>query len=612
LSRTATVRYSPAVSAFHCTVLFLVLLAAPAWAQAPVEEQPHGPPPADSCALGRISYVFIDNQSVFDTSDPTLDSRFRWAYRAANALHWRTREWVIRRELLFEPGSCYDPFLLEETERLLRNYDFLSRVDIFAVPLPDQTFHVIVGTRDEWSTRVDVRITGKDGFAIEGVRISEDNLFGTGQSVGAWYLERDITREYGVTYHTPQLLSTRWDLSAALGRTRAGTLASQEIAYPFVGEIGRWAGRQSFLREDQYFDYITADDPGRRAPHVLVPTREQSFDLSVVRRVGRRGNMALLGTALTYQQLTYPGVAEVAPEGEFSLREPAPDSLADRVRVQRGELHNIRAFALLGHRNVWWVRRRGLDSMRGQEDVRLGAEAILGIGKSLPSIESDDDLYGMLTLYTGFEMGDLLVVGRARADARRNLSAVADAEEWEDVYGEVEVLTYLQSPLLPRHTVVLRAAALGGWHTRTPFQLTLGGVHGLRGYDVQRLPGGRRAVLTVEDRFYLGWPLPAMLDMGGTVFVDAGRMWAGDAPFGADSGWRGAAGAGLRASFPAGSRSTYRVDFAWPLERGTSLGDVRVSLTIGELRGILPRDHDPRLVRSRTSGVGGDMFTFRQ
>jgi hypothetical protein len=598
------------VPASRILPILLVLLSAPLAAQEPVEP-PDTPVAADTCALGRISYVFIDNQSIFDTTDPELEGRFRWAYRTANALHIRTREGVIRRELLFGPGSCFDPFLLEETERLLRSYDFLSRVDVFPVPRPDGTYHVIVTTRDDWSTRLDVRVGSGGSLGLQGARLSESNLLGTGQSVSLFYFERDATRDYGVSYATPQMLGTRWDFGLAVARTRAGTALFEEVAYPFIGEVSRWAGRQSFLREDQYFDYIVADDPDRLSPHLLLPVREQSFELALVRRIGTRGNNALVGAALTYQQLSYPGALLLAPEGDFNQRMPAPDALAAQVWPQRGERHNVRAFALLGHRNVWWVRRRGLDSMRGQEDVRLGAEAIFGVGRSMPSIEVDDDLYGMLTLYTALQAGDALFVGRGRADARRDLTAPSGTTEWEDVYVETELLGYLQPSRLPRHTLFARAAATGAWHTRTPFQLTLGGVHALRGVDHQRHPGGRRLVLTMEDRFYLGWPLPTVLDLGGTAFVDAGRIWPGDAPFGTDSGWRASAGLGLRGSFPAGSRSTYRVDFAWPLEAGTGLRDFRVGFSVGELRGLYPRQDDFQLTRSRRTAVGGDIFTFR-
>jgi hypothetical protein len=597
------------VSRHRFALLLLVLLAAPLPAQTP----PAGPPaPPEPCPSGEISYVYIDNSSIFDLSDPGLDGRFGWAYRLANRLHIRTREWVIRRELLFGPGSCYDPFLLNETERLLRSYDFLARVDVFPVAQPDGSYHVIVATRDDWSTRLDVRFGSSDGFGLEGVRIAEDNILGTGQSVGLFYFEHEATRDYGISYFTPQLFGTRWDLTSELARTRAGTGVHQEIAYPFVGEVGRWAGRQSFRREDQFFEYVVGDAPLTDTSHVIMPVREQSFDLAVIRRVGHRGNMALIGTALSYQQLSYPGLIQVAAGGDFDRLEPAPDSLARPLLQQRSSLGNLRAFALVGHRNVWWVRRQGLDSMRGQEDVRLGAEAVLALGRSLPSIEVDDDLYAMLGLYTAFELGDLLVVTRGRGDARRDLGAVAGVNEWQDVYGEAELLGYLQTRMLPRQTLFMRAALAGGWHTRTPFQLTLGGVHGLRGYGRERMPGGRRLVLTLEDRFFIGWPFASVFDLGGTVFADAGRIWGGDAPFGVDSGWRASIGTGLRVSFPAGSRSTYRVDVAWPLDRGAEFGDFRVTLSIGELRGLHPRTGDMQLLRSRTQNVGGELFTFRQ
>jgi hypothetical protein len=563
------------------------------------------------CPAGVISYVHIDNNSIFDTTDPELDRRFLWAYNAANRLRVRTRASMIRQELLFEPGACLDHFLLEESERLLRGYDFLGRVDIFPVPQPDGTYHVIVSTRDEWSTRIDVRFSGTGGFGIEGGRMLEENLFGTGQSLGLFYFEREATRDYGISYFTPQLFGTRWDLRTAVGRTRAGTVVHQEVAYPFVGEVSRWAARESFRLEDQFFDYVAGDDPRRGAPHVLLPMRDQSFELTVVRRIGERGNMALLGGALSYQRLSYPGPIEVTYDGDFDRRELAPESLAAPVRQQQEPIDNIRAFVLLGHRNVWWVRRRGLDSMRGQEDVRLGAEAILALGRSFPALEADDDLHTTLGLYTGFQFGDALIIARGRAEARRDLGARSGTSEWQDVYVEAEALGYLQTPLLPRQTLVARAALAAGWHTSTPFQLTLGGVYGVRGYARERFPGGRRLVLTLEDRIFLGWPLRGLIDLGATTFIDVGHIWAGDVPFGTNSGWRAAIGAGLRGSFPAGSRATYRLDFAWPLERGAGVRDFQLTMSIGERRGILPRSTDLQLERSRRQHVGGELFTFR-
>jgi hypothetical protein len=300
----------------------------------------------------------------------------------------------------------------------------------------------------------------------------------------------------------------------------------------------------------------------------------------------------------------------VAPTGDFDDREPAPDSLALPVRAQREELTNMRAFGLVGHRNVWWVRRRGLDSMRGQEDVRLGAEAILALGRSLPSVEVDDDLYGMLGVYSAFELGDGLVIPRARRRAPRPGRACQHAR----VGGR---LRRGGAARLPPDAVAAPADAVlpRGRHRRLEHAHAVPAHARRRAWPARLRPraAARRPPHGVHPRrpLLLRLAAAALLDLGGTVFADVGRVWPGDAPFGVDSGWRTSIGIGLRGSFPAGSRSTYRLDFAWPTDRGTSLRDFRITMSVGEWRGINPRETDRQIVRSRTQNVGGDLFTFR-
>jgi hypothetical protein len=562
------------------------------------------------CATGPISYIFIDNHSVFNTGDPDLDPRFGWVYRAANALHVRTRENVILRELLFSPGDCYDAYLLAETERILRSYRFLARVDVFGIPQPDGSWHVIVDTQDEWSTRIDLRVSSDDGLAVEGIGLDEVNLLGTGQALDVYYFARDARREYGARYRTPQLLGTRWDADVELAHTRAGTRAALEVGYPFVGEVSRWAGRQSFLRDDRHFDYLLPDQ-ATGTDHVLQPMRESFYDLAVVRRIGRRGAATLIGGGISFHEIGYPGASLYVPRGDYENRTPAPDSLDRELVQQRGEMNSIRVTALFGQRNVWYEQKRGLDSMRGEEDVRLGAEATFALGRSLPQFEVDDDLTATLAVYSGLEIGDALLILRARGDGRRDLRADIGTEEWRDVYAQAELLTYLQTRQLPDHTFLLRLAAGGAWNTVTPFQLTLGGTRGVRGYRRERFPGGRRIIGTIEDRIYFGWPFRDVADVGGTVFLDGGRVWSGDAPFGIESDWRAAAGLGLRVAFPAGSRSIGRIDLAWPIERGVGLGDFRLIVSLGEIIGLSADPTERQLLRSRREAVAGELVTPR-
>jgi hypothetical protein len=309
--------------------------------------------------------------------------------------------------------------------------------------------------------------------------------------------------------------------------------------------------------------------------------------------------------------LTYPGGPEVTVDDDFDNRMPADSAAVAELAHQTQQLGAIRIGALLGQRNIWWVKRRGYDSLRGQQDIPLGAEASVAFARSVPALERDNDLVAGFRLYTGIAYGASLFVGRLRADVRRDFDATEASREWEDLYAESEFLNYWKPESLPRHTFVLRASAAGAWNTRTPFQLTLGGERNLRGYREERFPGGRRVVVNAEDRIYFGWPWREVIDLGATVFVDVGRMWSGDVPFGDDSGYRATGGLGLRGSFPAGGRSTFRLDIATPM-KDFDTSRLRFIFTATELLGVAGTGTpDVQLLRSRNEGVSGELFRFR-
>ncbi|HEX9108939.1 MAG TPA: hypothetical protein VF832_16950 [Longimicrobiales bacterium] len=565
--------------------------------------------PADSpqCRTGAISYIFIDNHSIFDASDSSLPERFDWAYHTANKLHVRTRPGIIRRELLFRAGDCYDPALLDASARLLRGFDFISRADVFGVKQPDGSYHVVVDTQDEWSTDVGIRVAaGQGGSIFRGARVREANLLGYGQTLELFYTHHEVTRDYGALWEDPQLAGSRWDVTTAVGRTRAGTVAHQSLAYPFLGEAGRWATRQSWDRADLFFDYVMGSGQDER--HMLVPLREDAFDLALVGRLGRPGSLTLFGAGLAFRNRAFLPSPELTQGGDFEHRVPADSATMARAASQMTARDHVRAVLLLGQRNIYWIQRRGYDSPRGQQDIRQGAEISLALSRSLPNLARDDDFGATVTLYGGFQAGPALVTLRARGDGLRDFSAPPGAAQWQDLFGEGELLSYLRFAAIPWHTLVLRAGGAGGWRTRSPFQLTLGGDDVVRGYDSKAFPGGRRISFTAEDRMYFHWPFPELFDLGATVFGDLGRMWAGDAPFGTASGWKGSLGLGLRAAFPAGGRTTYRADVAIPV--GGTVADARFYLSVGEVIGLVRRTLNGQLERSRPQGLSGDLFSF--
>ena len=576
----------------------VVLAVAPAGAQEP-------------CADGRVTRVFVDNRSIFDL-DELSNAPFQWAYRLANRLHYRTRPSFLRREILLAAGDCWDPFLADDSARLLRRLGFIARSDVYGVQQPDGNWHLIVDTQDEWTTVVEVGGEFDGGARIDKVQLREENFLGRGFVAGFLYREQDAQRRLGGQLGTPRLFNTRVDAGIRAGETRVGSFVEEDLFYPFVGEVGRFAARQRYLREDDYFtwSYGTPAAPA----HLLLPMTRESFEATLAARVGRPGNLTVFGLGVSRDQLRFRDLSETEQvfDNAFGNPVPAPAELAELLAPQLRYRSGTRINLLLGQRNIRFAQAVGLDALRGIHDLELGSELAVTVGRSLgasSSRDEPDDLYARFRLYGAGNPGPFVLIGNIAFEARQIFSGADDLDGWRDVLGEFDLLAYWRPPEAPRHTFFARVAAAGGWNVDHPFQLTLGGVAGVRGFNDEDFPGARRLVLSVEDRFYLGWPFPELFDLGGTVFADIGQIWSDELGLGVDSGWRGTVGAGLRFGFPAGTRGVVRIDAGVPFGGGSDLRDLVVRVSFRDLLGFTAGLEDSQMARSRRTTVGADRFS---
>jgi hypothetical protein len=568
---------------------------------------------AEVCPQGRVSYVFIDNHSVFDTSKEHTSGAIRWAYRAANALHVRTRESFISSELLFRTGDCLDPFLLGESGRILRGYRFLASADVFAVPQPDGTNHVVVDTWDEWTTKLDLGIAVSDGFELRRLELTEENFLGRGILIGVFFRERRELQEKGVEVESPRLFG-RWDGRLSLGNTRVGDFFVQELRFPFLGEVGQVAARQQLASRETLFAYSTPQTPD--FSNVLVPFTERRIELTAARRCCEPGRLTMFGLGLTFEGLTFPGFpdnVEVTPEGDFDNTEPADSSTVAAIAPQAVERETTRVNLVMGHRQVRFVQRRGLDALVGVQDIRVGWEVLGTLGLGVPLLsdapaDAPDDLFAAVQLFGGGAPGPWTVNTALNVEGRYLFEQGDGRHGWRDIIAELDLYTYWRPSPQSNHTLFLRGTAAAGWSMEMPFQLTLGGEDILRGYREEHFPGGQRLVFNLEDRIRLHTPLDDLLDTGITVFGDMGVAWAGDVPFGSNSGIQGNVGMGLRLGFPAGTRRIVRLDFAWPLGPDAALDNVIFRITPLEILGLLTGLEDRQLQRSRRSGVAAGLF----
>lgn len=573
--------------------------------------------PADPqvCTQGRITNIFVDNHSIFDVDELGGGRFIRGFYNLANSLHVRTRESFIRSELLFDVGDCYDPFLLEESGRILRSYVFIAKADVFAVRQPDGNQHVVVDTQDEWTTRVDLGVTFDGGVQLETLEISEENVGGVGAQAAVFLRQRRERKDIGARLAVPRLFGSRADGAIAVGRTRDGNFVEERVAYPFVGEVGRVAIRQTFSRRDELFPYVVTGG-GVDYTHILLPFLDQRMELSVAGRLGKPGSLTLLGIGLSRESLEfrdYPGSLEIARENDFGNTAPAPAGLDTVLAAQTHETGTTRFNVFVGQRNLRFARVRGLDAMDGVQDVQLGTDIGLTLGRSIgalssSSLPSADDLSARLRIFAAHDPGPAYLFFSGGLEGRQVFSGGANGDGWRDILGEADVYGYVRTGGLANHTFFARASASGGWSMDTPFQLTLGGRSGVRGLTEEDYPGSRRVLLSAEDRIFIRWPAPDAFDLGLTLFADAGQIWRGEVPYGVDSGWRASVGAGIRLGFPAGTRRVVRMDLAFPVGQGTGDGPI-FRVTLLELLGIFSGFEDPDMGRSRRITVGPDFFT---
>lgn len=552
---------------------------------------------SEQCETGRIASITIVRNPVFDENG---NGALSTIYAAANWLHLETHEQVIRRELLFEVGDCVDPLRLSESARLLRRFRFIESASIGAARRADGTVDVVVATRDDWSLRFEPRFNLGGGVSVTGIGLAERNLGGRGSAIEFLYIDRSGRDDVGAGYFDPQLAGSRLDFGLSGVRTEPGWTVNTMLAYPFLGLVGRWAGFQDVLFSEDWHSYVVADADGETS-ELLLPVTHKLYELGGASRkaAGRRGRSVRQGTyglTVSYEELDYDEgfYSDSVEAAELGLLEGAADSVAGVLRRRE----SLRLNLVVGVEGLKYVQRRGVSTLRSEEDIAIGATIDLVVGLAAKALGTTDahlllgaDLYGGARV-----RGNWFSLVRMNGEARRDY----DARRWRDIFAAVEWTNFWF--LNSRNITEIAGRFSAGWETSVPFQLTLGGPWGLVGYAADRYPGGARLALSVENRHNLT-SLARLVDVGSAVFFDVGQIWANDAVFGVDSGLRASAGLGLRLATPTGSQTTYRLQAAMPIEAGVSASDIVFTLRVDRLLRVESRPTDLQLDRSRDPAI---------
>lgn len=533
--------------------------AAPALAACGSGEEPAvgagGPPLPEPASLADkvIGRIVVRAGNVFD---PSRDGEDRAVFRFFNRLRHRTREAVIRRQLLFRSGEPYSPRLLQESARLLRANRYLYEAEICTLGVEGNRVDVAVVTRDVWTLIPSASFTRSGGEDSVRFEVEDYNLLGTGKELAFKYssnVDRDVSL---YRYRDPHVLGSRVRMELETQENSDGDLHRIYLERPFYSLKTRWASGLTGFAEERR-------DPLYRNGEVF---RELGHEVDFAQaHYGRSFRPTDRWTRRWLAGFTYEAHRFFEPELEATPASPLPE---DRTL----------AYPWLA---VQLVEDRFIETMRVEkigrtEDLNLGLafRARLGWSSSAFGADEDSAVFG-LALERGWApregwlvFGDAQTAGRWAGSGPENFTAGASVRLFWRNFGD--------------HLFFARLGVDGSRDLDPERQLLLGGDNGLRGYPLRLQEGDRRVLFTLEQRFYSRRHLFKLLRVGAAAFFDVGRAWFEGAT-GSESPWLKDVGLGLRlTSSRSGRANVLHLDVAFPLDSTESIESVQWLVTTKE------------------------------
>ena len=502
-----------------------------------------GQSPTTASERPLIRAIEIRRIPVFDS----VEARF-WPYRVANALHAKTRPYVIRRELLFAAGEPFDTARVNESERILRSLGVFRDVVIDTMHT-DSGLVVRVTTSDAWTTTPGFDITSSGTQTIVSLSLQESNLLGTRTAAVLGYVNDPDRSSLHLGFDSPRVISNRIGIGMSYIDRSDGRGGSASVRHPFFSLASRRGASLSGQFVDGRVLRFVGGDPR--------PADSLWRKFSIVRGDAA---MALSGSSRGYLRVGLLGHIRREDFGP----EAGSHDLPSTITAVLGSHLSMRV--------ARYIRMRNVQSMDRIEDIDLGPRASLSIIAAPRSWGYQRN--GLGTAFVGgigtrLPSGFLFVQGSAGGLFTSNGTDSSRADG-----SALLVMQPVPQLLLLSH--------LGGAMVRNPApggEFDLGLNYGLRSFPAHSFTGDRRILMNAEARWLLTPRLFGLVGVAIAAFVDHGGAWFHGSPrrTGTD------AGMGLRLASIREAGRVWRVDLARRFETDRLPGELVVSIGQGFL-----------------------------
>ncbi len=454
----------------------------------------------------RIERIEVVRKEIFDSS--SVEDRHFFG-SAVNALHFLTRESIIRGELLFREGEILDEGIVQESARNLRSLGYLGDVQITVRRCSDTSVAITVITQDRWSMDMLPAFKQEGGVQTQRYTLKEDNLLGLGKSFSFSYShqsDRPAPHGTDLAFRDRNVFGTRvragfhyrdsWDEMSRSFSLERGYYSDRT---PWAAGAAAEFGRRRLMFYDQ--GSPAYEEAGR------YEMQRAWFSFSF-------GSGTMLRPVVGYlrarSELKDPRVFDNLDVGTLSA------SILDRS----------------------FEPRRYLNSFGRTEDMAVGFAAGMMIGKNFLSRGVPAPVYlAQLSVKQSFLLSDDSYIGLG-ISAQRFWGG-----SWNDE-STVELVCVHHVKISRLQTLVARVEATAGFGWSGRRQMLLGSSTGLRGYAEGALAGDRRILYGIEHRLFTDMTF-FIFRVGAAAFLDGGTAWSGDAPPGRQH-FSHAAGIGLR------------------------------------------------------------------
>lgn len=488
-----------------------------------------------------IGEIFIDPQNIFDLSDPKENKAL---FRLANRLHIKTRERVVRQQLLFSSGDLYSARLLAESERILRGASYIFDASVRPIAYHDGRVDVAVTTRDVWTLNPAVNLGRQGGRNTVGFQLEESNILGTGTSILVSHDSGVDRKSNTIQYKDPHFLGRWLSLDTRYASNSDGTTRGLLLDHPFYSLDSRRAAGFSGLDDDRVESlYDRGKKVDRFRDRERLMTVYTGWSKGLIDGAARRWTLGF-----TYN------------DEQFG---PAPNAQTTLIPEDRKLVYPWLGFD--------WVeddfeKLHNRDQIGRTEDFYLGRRFGVKMGWADKALSSDRDaLVASATAGFGLNSGE-----RSTFLFTSSVSGRVEDEGVRNSQLKGTIRYYLEQS--PKRLLYATLDGTVGHNLDLDNQILLGGDSGLRGYPLRYQAGNSRALLTVEQRYFTDWYPFRLFRIGGAAFMDVGKTW-GESAVGTPSlGVLKDVGFGLRiGNVRSGLGNVIHVDIAFPFDGDSSI-----------------------------------------